>query len=107
MLLTIRFARALLTQAGTDILGKPCNFNVIAPFRSTEPDANTFQAVSTIRVEQAFMPAVKPAKMRALAPEVKNIHALLYLAFNHNSTRINASVTALARMMGMSRSMSP
>lgn len=36
MLLTIRFARALLTQAGTDILGKPCNFNVIAASWSTE-----------------------------------------------------------------------
>jgi hypothetical protein len=35
MLLTNWFARALLTQAGTDILGKPCNFNVIAPVRST------------------------------------------------------------------------
>ena len=107
-MLTIWFARALLTQAGTDILGKPCNFNVIAPPWSTKPDAIPFETVSTSRVEQAFMPAVKPPKMRALAPEVKNIHSLLlYLAFNHSSTRISASVTALARMMGKSRSTSP
>ena|SRR5690348_14943595 len=107
MLLTIRFARALLTQAGTDILGKPCNFNVIAPSRSTKPNVIPFEAVSTNRVEQAFMPAVKPAKMRALAPAVKNIQTLLYLAFNHSNARINASVTALARMIGQSRRTRP
>ena len=107
MLLTNRFARALLTQAGTDILGKPCNFNVIAPFRSTEPALTLFQTVSTSRVEQAFMPAVKAPEIRALAPAGTNIHTLLYLAFNHSNARINASVTALARMMGKSRSTSP
>jgi len=62
MLLTNRFARALLTQAGTDILGKPCNFNVIAPPWSTGPTVIPFQTVSARGVEQAFMPAVKPQK---------------------------------------------
>src|SRR6185437_9130581 len=102
-----RFARALLTQAGTDILGKPCNFNVIAPPWSTGPTVIPFQTVSARGVEQAFMPAVKAPKIRALAPAVKNTHGLLYLAFNHSSARISANVTAFARMIGMSRSTSP